>query len=67
MSMVKSVYVNDVSNVEGSIASYSCDFSYNLTGDATKTCQNVGSSISGEWSGSAPVCQSKLLIIHLTK
>ena len=56
------VSVNDINNVEGSIASYSCDSSYNLIGNAMRTCQNVGSPTSGEWSGSDPTCQRKLLI-----
>lgn len=59
------VSVNDVNNVEGSIASYSCDFSYNLIGDAMRTCQNVGSSTSGQWNGSAPVCQSKFSVLFI--
>ena len=37
-------------------ATYSCDTSYNLVGDSTRTCQT-----SGNWSGSEPTCQGMLL------
>ena len=37
-------------------ATYSCNTSYNLVGDSTRTCQ-----AEGEWSGSAPTCQGMLL------
>ena len=36
-------------------ATYSCDTGYNLVGDNNRTCQATGM-----WSGSEPVCQSKL-------
>ena len=34
-----------------SVASYSCNTGYNLTGDNSRTCLN-----SSEWSGSQPNC-----------
>ena len=37
----------------GQTATYSCNTDYNLVGDNTRTCQATG-----EWSGSAPTCQS---------
>ena len=40
----------------GETATYSCDTGYNPVGDSTSTCQ-----ADGEWSGSAPTCQSMLL------
>ena len=42
-------------------ATYSCNTGYNLVGDSTRTCQATGN-----WSGSAPVCQSMLLKGDLT-
>ena len=36
----------------GQTATYSCDTGYNLVGNSTRTCQATG-----EWSGSAPVCE----------
>ena len=35
------------------VATYTCDTGYTLTGGSTRTC------VSGGWSGSAPTCQSK--------
>ena len=40
----------------GQTATYSCNTGYNLVGDSTRTCQATGN-----WSGSAPTCQSMLL------
>ena len=37
-------------------ATYSCNIGYNLVGDSNRTCQDTGN-----WSGSAPTCQSMLL------
>ena len=37
-------------------AIYSCNTSYNLVGDSTRTCQATGT-----WSGSEPTCQRTLL------
>ena len=36
----------------GSIATYSCDLGFYLTGDVTRTCQS-----DGYWSGSMPCCE----------
>ena len=40
----------------GQTATYSCNTGYNLVGDSTRTCEATGN-----WSGSAPFCQSMLL------
>ena len=40
----------------GQTANYSCNTGYNLVGDSNHTCQATG-----EWSGSAPICQGVLL------
>ena len=45
----------------GENATYSCNTGYNLVGDMTRTCQATGN-----WSGSAPTCQSMLLKDDLT-
>ncbi len=42
-----------------SIAEYSCKSGYSLSGQATRTCLSTG-----EWSGSAPVCESKCPSLH---
>ena len=36
----------------GEIATYSCNTGYNLVGESTRTCQEIGN-----WSGRAPTCQ----------
>ena len=41
----------------GSTATYSCQRGYILVGGSTRTCQ-----ANGQWSGQAPVCNSKLLL-----
>ena len=40
----------------GQTATYSCNTGFNLVGDSTRTCQATGN-----WSESAPACQSMLL------
>ena len=45
----------------GSIATYTCDPGFNLTGDMERTCQ-----ANGDWSGSEPVCQSQFISKYLT-
>lgn len=37
-------------------AMHSCDEGYFLEGNEIRTCQGDGSSVTGQWSGSAPVC-----------
>ena len=44
----------------GHTATYSCNISYNLLGDSTRTCQATG-----VWSGSAPTCYRMLLLQSL--
>ncbi len=36
---------------EGSVATYTCDTGFTLTGSATRTCTS-----DGEWTPAAPVC-----------
>ncbi len=38
----------------GTVATYTCDTGYTLSGDTTRTCGSAG-----VWSGSAPTCQGK--------
>ena len=42
-----------------SVATYSCNAGYTLTGDDVRTCLN-----SGLWSGSEPMCTGKFYCIH---
>ena len=41
----------------GQSATYSCNTGYNLVGGSIRMCQATG-----EWSGSAPTCQSMLFL-----
>ena len=42
------------------LATFTCDNGYTLTGGSFRACQNDGT-----WSGSAPTCQSELIPLHL--
>ena len=39
---------------EGSVATYSCNKGYKLSGSSTRTCGSDGA-----WTGDAPTCNSK--------
>ena len=56
------VMVDDVNNIQGANASYSCNIGFELIGDRMRVCQNTGGSI-GVWTGSDPTCQCKHNII----
>ena len=43
----------------GQTATYSCNAGYDLVGNSTRVCETTGL-----WSGSAPTCPSKLVIIN---
>ena len=45
------VSISDSSRLSGTLATYTCNAGYMLSGDAQRTCQ-----ASGMWSGTAPVC-----------
>ena len=46
--------VSFTNSTYNSVATYSCNTGYTLTGDDTRTCQS-----SGLWSGSEPTCTGK--------
>ena len=41
----------------GSVATYTCNQAYNLSGLATRTCVRIGANT--VWSGQAPTCERK--------
>ena len=45
----------------GTVATFTCNTGCNLIGDSARTCGGDGSSQSGVWSGSSPVCLCELL------
>ena len=45
----------------GTVATFSCNTGFSLSVDVVRTCGGDGSSQSGEWSGSSPVCVGELL------
>lgn len=45
------------STTVGSIAMYSCNTGYMLSGDRTRTCQDTGM-----WSGTQPTCQREFVV-----
>ena len=52
------VDVTDGTNT-GSVATYSCDDGYTLSGSETRTCEE-----GGLWSGDAPVCEGKVVVVQ---
>ena len=44
----------------GTVATFTCNTGFRLSGDMMRTCGGDGSSQSGEWSGSSPVCVGEL-------
>ncbi len=57
------VYENSFS----SIATYTCDTGYGLSGgDTTRTCGGDGSSTNGAWDGMMPTCEGKNKQIYNT-
>ena len=53
----------DVSEtVLDSVANYSCNTGYTLTGDAMRTCQR-----DGNWSGSIPTCVGMKQALNMHK
>jgi hypothetical protein len=45
------VSVNDTSRIPGTLATYTCNAGYFLSGESERNCQG-----SGVWSGDVPVC-----------
>ena len=51
----------------GTVATFSCNTGFSLSGGSTRTCGGDGSSQNGVWSGSSPVCVGELLFPQLVK
>ena len=58
--MSGTVSLSDTSRLSGTVATYSCDVGYSLSGDSERTCQG-----SGMWSGAVPVCNRGIIITQL--
>ena len=43
----------------GSVANYSCDSGFVLTGFSSRICE-----VNASWSGNAPVCEGELSVNH---
>ena len=51
-------YSNSQPYTNGTVATYSCDEGFGLSGgDVTRTCEGDGSSPNGDWSGVTPSCE----------
>ena len=50
----------------GTVAVYLCNEGFNLTGNNLRTCSGDGSSVSGVWGGSAPVCAGRYTQVIVT-
>ncbi len=48
----------------GTVATYSCDNGLFLSGSESRTCEGDGSSITGMWSGTAPICSGVCIYIN---
>ena len=49
----------------GTVATFTCNTEFSLSGDSTRTCRGDGSSQIGVWSGSSPVCVGELLCVGI--
>ena len=47
------------------VATYICDEGYVLIGDETRTCEDVGAGVTGEFSGAAPTCEREYSIYNV--
>ena len=45
-------------NVPGTVANYSCDAGYRVSGNVSREC--VSTSLEAVWMGEAPTCQCKI-------
>ena len=55
------VNVDNSNHIQGANATYSCSTGFMLIGNTMRQCENTGGP-TGEWSGSDPTCERKLLI-----
>ena len=53
--------VTNTSTGYNGVATYSCSIGFVLVGTATRTCQS-----NSTWSGEAPSCECKLIIVHVS-
>ena len=56
------VYAPDSTGPEydlNTVATYLCDEGFELVGDETRTCEDAGAGVSGEFSGTAATCGCK--------
>ena len=54
------VYAPDSTGPEydlDSVDTYVCDEGFEVVGDGTRTCEDVGAGVTGEFSGTAPTCE----------
>ena len=54
------VYAPDSTGPEydlNTVATYICDEGFELVGDETRTCEDVGAGVSGEFSGTSATCE----------
>lgn len=49
----------------GTVATYTCNSGYFLSGIATRTCSGDGSSVTGAFSGVDPFCTRTLVYIQI--
>ena len=56
--------VNTTDTLEGTVAGYSCMQGYILSGDETRVCQLNTNTVLGVWSGTEPICISRLYIYN---
>ena len=53
-------YAPDSSGPEydlNTVATYICDEGFELVGDETRTCEDVGAGVTGEFSGTSATCE----------
>ena len=63
---IENGYLDYDLTLNGSVATYSCNEGYILTGEDSVTCLTNVTMILGEWSGGPPVCNGNTIAHYIS-